>query len=252
MRQALTGAFSDAAVLLQLPADHAFSSGRHEVIQRRRAIPTIPAVFYFSAMHHHFMKSYLSGGYIIMKKLNGVIVYFALPALILAAISIQPAQADSVIVVNTDDDNAATGDTFCTLREAINNANADSDTTGTDCSAGSGADEITFEDDYTIVLTSNLPGITSTLLINGAGQTVDVDGNNGYQIFSVASGGDLTLNALSVHNGFDANGGGVFNEGRVAITNSAVFGHNGTGGAGGVFNLSGTLTIANSTLYNKS
>ena len=48
------------------------------------------------------------------------------------------------IIVNSTEDSTTAGDHKCTVREAINNANSNSDTTGGDCAAGSGADTITF------------------------------------------------------------------------------------------------------------
>ena len=47
------------------------------------------------------------------------------------------------ITVNSTADNLTAGDSNCTLREAIGNANSNSDTTSGDCTAGSGADTIT-------------------------------------------------------------------------------------------------------------
>src|SRR5512141_2609796 len=53
------------------------------------------------------------------------------------------AAPDAVIVVNDTADNAIAGDGHCTLREAINNANGNADTTNGDCAAGNGADTLT-------------------------------------------------------------------------------------------------------------
>jgi hypothetical protein len=88
----------------------------------------------------------------------------------LAALSAPPALAAG-IVVKSDADNAAGGDGACTLCEAINNANTDSDTTSGDCTAGSGTDKITLGVSGTIVLSSTLPAITDAagLVIDGAG-----------------------------------------------------------------------------------
>src|SRR6476660_9880850 len=115
------------------------------------------------------------------------------------------ARADSTITVNTSDDNT-TSDTFCSLREAITNAN-DNGTTFADCVAGSGADTITFAANYTITLGSQLPAITSTVIIsgNGAANTI-LQANSApntatYRIFEVSSTGNLTLNQLTVRHG---------------------------------------------------
>jgi CSLREA domain-containing protein len=52
--------------------------------------------------------------------------------------------SDNALVVNSILDTTTAGDANCTLREAIINANADSDLTSGDCPAGSGHDSITF------------------------------------------------------------------------------------------------------------
>src|SRR5579863_3627300 len=47
----------------------------------------------------------------------------------------------NTITVNTTSDASTTGDGFCSLREAINNANSPGvDTTGGDCAIGTGTD----------------------------------------------------------------------------------------------------------------
>jgi hypothetical protein len=50
----------------------------------------------------------------------------------------------SIVVNNLSDPRAVSRNGFCTLREAINNANAAGDTTNGDCAAGTGNDDITF------------------------------------------------------------------------------------------------------------
>ena len=105
-----------------------------------------------------------------MKKLFVILNTLAVTlALFAALIGVLPAHAAGSIVVDTAADDAIAGDTYCTLREAINNANSDSDTTGGDCAAGSGVDTISFAGDYTITLGSQLPDITTTITITGTG-----------------------------------------------------------------------------------
>ena len=82
----------------------------------------------------------------------------------------------TAIVVNTIVDEIEAGDGKCTLREAINNANANRDTTNGDCIAGSPLprlDTITFNiksAQPTITLNSALPNITEAVLIDGTSQ----------------------------------------------------------------------------------
>ena len=50
--------------------------------------------------------------------------------------------AASTITVNSTADNLTAGDGNCTLREAMTNSNADSDSSSGDCTAGSGTETI--------------------------------------------------------------------------------------------------------------
>ncbi len=94
----------------------------------------------------------------------------------------------ATITVDSTADNETGGDTFCTLREAINNANSGSDSSGGDCAAGTaGADTIEFAisggNVETISLLSLLPGITEPVTINantqcGAPPCIELDGSS--------------------------------------------------------------------------
>src|SRR5689334_21200434 len=62
----------------------------------------------------------------------------------LGLLNVAPAYA-ATITVNSTADDATAGNGQCTLREAINNANAASDTSGGDCTAGTtGTNTINF------------------------------------------------------------------------------------------------------------
>jgi CSLREA domain-containing protein len=80
------------------------------------------------------------------------------------------------LVVDTTADNANAGDGSCTLREAINNANTNKDTTNGDCLAGSSLptiDAIAFNlpsKKQTITPNSTLPIITEAVVIDGTTQ----------------------------------------------------------------------------------
>ena len=81
------------------------------------------------------------------------------------------------IVVDTTADHRKAGDGSCTLREAINNANANRDTTKGDCLAGSPLptiDAIAFNipsGQQTIIPNSALPTITEAIVIDGTTQS---------------------------------------------------------------------------------
>ncbi|HXR36250.1 MAG TPA: CSLREA domain-containing protein, partial [Candidatus Binataceae bacterium] len=69
----------------------------------------------------------------------------------------------TAIIVNTLRDDSTSGDGLCSLREAINNANSKSDTSGGDCAPGTGTDTINFSVSGTISLGSALPAIQNNL-----------------------------------------------------------------------------------------
>jgi CSLREA domain-containing protein len=93
----------------------------------------------------------------------------------LALLLLPAAVLANTITVNTNADNATAGDSSCTLREAINNANSDSDTTSGDCTAGSGTDTIQFNIPgvgvHITSPTSALPALTAPVVINGYSQS---------------------------------------------------------------------------------
>jgi CSLREA domain-containing protein len=196
---------------------------------------------------------------------NALLLLSLLVALALIP-SARPAYAAGIIV-NTNADNTTAGDGFCTLREAITNANADSDTTSGDCIAGSGMDSITFAANYTITLAgSNLPDITDTdgmtITGNGASNTIiqaaAIAGTATYRIIKI-NNGSITLEAMTLRHGVEASGGGINVAGGSLILNSVTLSDNqvkdvsGVGLNGGGISINGgTITINNSTLSNNS
>ena len=169
------------------------------------------------------------------------------------------AKASGGIIVNTTADETTDGDGFCSLREAITNAN-DAAQTYTDCADPGGTTAtITFDASIaggTITLVgSTLPGIVHTLTIDGSGKNITVDGASSYQVLHVNSGATLTLNYMTIANGRNSgsNGGGVFNQGTLSVTNSTFSGNSSTAEGGGIFNWSsGPLTVTNSTFSGNS
>jgi len=127
----------------------------------------------------------------------------------------QPALA-ATITVNSAADTTTAGDDDCTLREAIANANGDSDTTSGDCVAGSGADTIAFSigitgTQQTITLTNNLPSISDPVILDGWSQggssytgppLIELDGSNltssSISGFRITAGGS-TVRGFVIH-----------------------------------------------------
>lgn len=170
-------------------------------------------------------------------------------------VAIPTAQAATITVTS---ESGGTGGPDCTLRDAITAANTDTAMGG--CVAGNGADTIELPVDTTITLTepdnntdglNGLPSITSEVIINGNGSTVErADGTPAFRIFFVASKGGLTLEHLTVSNGWwrfnGTEGGGIHSVGSLTLTDSTVSGNTAESGAG-IF-ADGALTLIHSTV----
>src|ERR1039457_3302006 len=167
----------------------------------------------------------------------GLLVALLIVLVPLCAITIRSelhASTNTITVNNTTDPASTSGNGFCTLREAIDNANAKSDTTAGDCAAGTGTDTINFSVSGTIMLGSGLPAIVNTLTIDGTGQTVTIDGAKLYGVLVVNSGATLTLNDLTIaHGSSTSTGGGVYNGGTLTVTNSIFSDNSATNRGGG-------------------
>jgi CSLREA domain-containing protein len=166
--------------------------------------------------------------------------------LMIVAVGATPARAASTITVNSLADTVAV-DGYCTLREAIQNASNHA-AINADCAAGSGGDTINFSVSGTITLGSRLPDPydAGELTIDGTGQTVTINGNHAVQ---VATGGSLlTLNNLTIANGYvpAGSGGAISSSGTLIISNCTFSGNSALRG-GAIYKLVGTLTITNST-----
>lgn len=163
------------------------------------------------------------------------------------------------ITVNSLADTATPGDGQCTLREALNNANAAGQTTGGDCAAGSNPSSINFSVTGTINLSAALPNINSNVTINGPGSgmlTVRRNTGGEYSIFAINGTKAANLAGLTITNGLapsGQNGGGIRNSGSLNLNNCVINGNSAPGGyGGGIFSNSAALTINNSTISGNS
>lgn len=172
--------------------------------------------------------------------------------LMLFWIPIPVVHASSMTVTTLDDTIAADG--FCSLREAMTNANNNDQSGSTECTAGTaGLDTITFSVVGTITLGSQLPAITETLTINGPGASLlTISGNNLLRIMAV-NAGTLNLSNVTLANGnaIDMNGGAIRNNATLSVTNTTFY-SNTTNSNGGAVHNGGTASIANSTFISNS
>ena len=135
------------------------------------------------------------------------------------------------------------------LRQAIDDANSTP-----------GNDQISFNltgsSSYTIALASALPNIVNastagTLTINGLGaSSLTIDYNQGnFSIFTINSGGNLSISGVTVTGANTSGTGGAFNNsGTLSISNSILSGNTASKGGGIYNNPNANLSISNSTL----
>ncbi len=166
----------------------------------------------------------------------------------------------AIITVNSIDDTVNSSPCVTTLRDAINQANADG---GEDLIV---FDRELFSNAQTITLnlgeldiTHNLDIIAPRDSLTG-GDLVTVSGNKASRVFEIETGAMVSIDGLIVANGnaADDNGGGIKNFGTLALDNSIVRNNSATpnldnpylgqgGFGGGIYN-QGTLTVSNSTI----
>ena len=173
-----------------------------------------------------------------------------------AAAALLGGQASAAtIVVNSNADDVTGSNSSCTLREALANANSDTDTTGGDCTAGAGADIISLAGlSGTITLGGTHLRATGSTQFQGPGAgTLTINGNNVSRIFYVRGAGlNVTISGLTLTGGRNSNGAAIRFEqsGSLAIDNTTITGNVSTSKGGALFfrSNSGTFSITNSTV----
>ncbi|MDB9312478.1 DUF4347 domain-containing protein [Spirulina sp. CS-785/01] len=100
---------------------------------------------------------------------------------------------------------------------------------------------------------NGLPTITGNITINGNRASISGDSSlpaeDQFRLFYVQSGGQLTLNDLTLSQGRAVeNGGAILNEGTLTVNRSTLTGNEVGRSGSGIANL-GTTTINNSTIY---
>ena len=118
------------------------------------------------------------------------------------------------------------------------------------CQGGSGNDIINFDVSSTITLAATLPTIVNTLIIDGVGQSITVNGN-AQTVMEVASTATASLRNLTISGGNGSGTAGVFNNGTLNVTDCTLSGNSGSSGA--INNQpSSILTVINSTFSSNS
>jgi predicted outer membrane repeat protein len=137
------------------------------------------------------------------------------------------------------DANAAVEGSQCTLRAAIENANAHPDAS----SITFAADSVT--ETWTIYLDSDLPNITAPLTIAGlSADRVSINGRNSYQIFNIENT-TAEMTDIRLVEGNSIYGGAIYNSGMLTLSNMVISVNQGSDG-GAIRNL-GQLTVIETT-----
>jgi len=169
-----------------------------------------------------------------------------------------------VFIVNStnDVDDGVPGIAHCSLREAINAANAAPGTNTTMITFATNVPGISTGVTGTITLTNGQLGIYNNVNINGPGMTnLTVSGNNTNRVFAVINVPGATISGLKIANGFctfaggnNGNGGGIYNSAssltvsNCAVSNNKSFSGGGIGNSSGKMTLISTLVSSNATL----
>jgi hypothetical protein len=163
-------------------------------------------------------------------------------ALLLAGatlLSTSAASAATITVINTNDSGPGS------LRQALVDAN-DGDTINFDSSLKG----------QTITLTSGQLNVDKNVTISGPGaKHLAVDGNAQSRVFYVNPFKTVTIDGLTVENGYSDFGGGIHNDSSVlTVSNSTISGNSASSSGGGIVNggFRPTLTITNSTVSGNS
>jgi CSLREA domain-containing protein len=175
------------------------------------------------------------------------------------------------VTTSNDELDGAPGNGNCSLREAIDNANADAPN-NPDCApvGAYGADTITFAaatNGVPIVLTLasgdlDILGAGGNLTIqgNGAANTI-IDGNNADRVFHVCPAGacanTVTFNGLTIRNGSapaaGIMGGGIYNQGSTLNVQNSTVSANRAALGGGIYNTIGcNATVTGSTVISNT
>ncbi|MBI4770349.1 MAG: right-handed parallel beta-helix repeat-containing protein [Chloroflexi bacterium] len=153
---------------------------------------------------------------------------------------------------NPGDGLCATAAGACTLRAAIQEANA---LPGPDTiSLPAGVYTLTIDGAGENGAAQGDLDINESVRVEGAGAGVTIINGNGNvtgdRVFDIASQIEVTLSGLNVSGGKAPNGGGIYSEGLLTVTNSTISGNTSGDRGGGIYYVSntGNNLIQNSTL----
>ena len=152
---------------------------------------------------------------------------------------------------NPGDGTCATAGSVCTLRAAIQEANAHAGDDTIDVPAGTYLLTIPPGAETTAALDASVGDldITANATITGVGSgLVTIDGGGTTRVFHIAASQTVTMSGITVKNGADQGGGGILALGNLTLNDVVVTQNTSNGGAGGGIRGGGALTLSDSTV----
>ncbi|MCL2347719.1 MAG: right-handed parallel beta-helix repeat-containing protein, partial [Planctomycetaceae bacterium] len=143
--------------------------------------------------------------------------------------------------------------TATNLQNAINTAGA---TTANDlivCRTTSSQNTIALNSALTISSNSTIWGSVNivSLGMNGFADNLTLDAQAKSRVFSIGSTSTVALAGLTITGGYSSSGGGIYNSGKLTITDSAIAENSAEQLGGGIYN-SNKLTVTNCTITGNS
>lgn len=173
-----------------------------------------------------------------------------------------PANQGAVIVVDDTGDIVTPSDGRCTLREAILNANGDTDVTNGDCLAGSGGDTVVLPaGTYTLTVpgagedaaaTGDLD-ITDHMTLTGAmSNTTIIDAAGLDRVLHIPTVVQVTVQQVTLSGGLADFGGGSHSQGDLILRDSTLINNEANDSGGGLYLIDGTTLIQNSLILSNT
>jgi predicted outer membrane repeat protein len=178
-----------------------------------------------------------------------ILVGSSVPGIEAAPVADDAVEESGFMVTSVEDSGAGT------LRQAILDANARPGPQVIRFDSETGP----FADPQIIRLLEPLPVLTGELTIDGyidnrlwQATGVTLSGGGEHRVFEIAAGARVTIASLTVAEGRDRTGGGIFNRGDLVVRGVTFRDNEATRRGGGVANKNGQLTVINSTFVGNS
>jgi CSLREA domain-containing protein len=161
-------------------------------------------------------------------------------ALLLAFGWMKPARAANITVDTLLDENdGSCSDGDCSLRDAIQLANAD--------------DTIDFSvTGVTTLELGDIPLDKSLTILGPGNNNLTISGDNNSRIFYIYDSIPVTISDVTIADGYADDGGGIYNLGSLTLLHSIISNNSSTDDGGGIYNGTGTLYVEQSAFISNT